>query len=132
MSGLLHPIALAFAAATAASMLTSFVRCLTYDRLLRAIIAKRPALWESYLKPSGFFWSPERGNLLQATMARTGFFTTVAAKTLPWPEDEPEILHLHAHYRKWVVRKHLAFYSFIVIIIAYFFLSIFCFISLIK
>lgn len=120
MSGLLHPIALAFAAASAAAMLTSFVRCLTYDRLLRAIVAKRPALWERYLKPSGFFWSPKSANLLQATMARTGFFTTVAAKTLPWPEDDPEILRLHADYRKWVVRNHLAWAAFAIILIVAF------------
>lgn len=118
MSGLLHPIPLAFAAATVATALISFVRCLTYDRLLRVIVAKRPALWERYLKPSGFFWNPESGNLLQSSMARTGFYTTVAAKTLPWPEDDPEILRLHAHYRKWVVRGHFALAAFLIPLIA--------------
>jgi hypothetical protein len=118
MSGLLHPISLAFAAASAASMLTSFVRCLTYDRLLRAIVANRPALWERHLKPSGFFWSPESGNLFQSSTARAGFYTTVAAKTLPWPEDDPEILRLHARYRKWVVRNHLSLAAFLIPLVA--------------
>jgi hypothetical protein len=118
MSGLLHPIALAFAAVSAATATISLLRCLAYDRLLRAILAKQPALWERYLRPSGFFWSPESANLLQATMARTGFFTTVAAKVLPWPEDDPEILRLHARYRKWVVRNHLALAAFLIPLIA--------------
>jgi hypothetical protein len=118
MSDSLHPVVLAFTAATAAAMLISLLRCLTYDRLLRAIIAKRTAIWERYLKPCGFFWSPESSNPLQATMARAGFYTTVAAKTLPWPEDDPEILRLHADYRKWVVRSHLAWAAFLIPLIA--------------
>lgn len=118
MSGLLHPISLAFAAVSAATAATSLLRCLAYDRLLRAIVDKRPAIWERYLEPSGFFWVPDRGKPLQSSMARAGFYTTVAAKTLPWPEDDPEILRLHASYRKRVVRSHFALAAFLIPLIA--------------
>lgn len=118
MSDFPHPVVLAFAAISAATAATSLLRCRAYDRLLRAIVAKRPAIWERYLEPSGFFWVPNRGKPLQSSMARAGFYTTVAAKTLPWPEDDPEILRLHADYRKWVVRGHFALAAFLIPLIA--------------
>jgi hypothetical protein len=113
MTGSFHPVVMVFAGATAAAAFTSIARCLRYDRLLRAIIAKRPAIWERYLKPCGFFWIPDRGNLFQSSMARTGFYATLAAKSLPWPEEDPEILGLHADYRRWVLRNHLALAAFL-------------------
>ena len=118
MSDSLHPVVLALAAISAATAITSLLRCRSYDRLLRAIVAKRPAIWEQYLKPCGFFWTPDGDNPHQSSMARTGFYTTLAAKRLPWPEDDPEILRLHADYRKWVVRSHLAWAAFLIPLIA--------------
>jgi hypothetical protein len=114
MSDFPHPVALAYGAAAAAVALTSLLRCLGYDRLLRAIVAKRPDIWERYLRPGGFLWTPDPENGLQSSMARAGFHTTLAAKSLPWPEDDPEILRLHTAYRRSVVRNQIALAFFFI------------------
>ncbi|TAE73416.1 MAG: hypothetical protein EAZ65_07325 [Verrucomicrobia bacterium] len=113
-----HPVALAFFTAAATAALISLLRIFAYDRLLRAIVAKRPEVWERYRKPAGFFWIPHREQPFQSSMARADFSTTLATNPLPWPEDDPEILQLHTAYRKSVFRSRVALAAFLLPLIA--------------